>query len=122
MSREGAARALGSERAEPSLDARSGQPVAAPWLSHLGCDQVAVLCLCASSRGDQKFLAELFLVDRDDTPAALWARAKNAEHALSCAIDQLDNACAVMTIGGALVDAQQCAISHAPQLAWPGAA
>src|SRR5947209_19192108 len=103
MDRDEAHRAFGPEGAEPFLNTRGGKAVTAPRLGHLGYDEIAFLCVCASVRRNQELLAKLFLVDRDNTPAPPWARAIYAEHAMPCAIVQLGDESAVRTIGRALV-------------------
>src|SRR5262245_63836889 len=84
-------RALGRERAELFRHARAGKPIAAPARRDLDRHQIAIARVGAGARWDRKLLAELFLVDRREPPAAIRRRARNAEHALPGAVDELDD-------------------------------
>src|SRR5262249_15393757 len=87
--------------------------------------QVAIARVCAGARWDRKLVAELFLVDRREPPAAARRRAENAEHALPGAVDELDDAPGVadrIVLFAALRDPQQGAVADAGDLVRPRAA
>src|SRR6516162_7330776 len=78
--------------------------------------------VCAGARWDRKLLAELFLVNRREPPAAAGRRAVNAEHALPGAVDELDDAPAVadrIVLFDALLDPQQGTVADAGDLVRP---
>ena len=59
---------------------------------HLDGDKIAVDGAGSALARDRQLATELFLVDRNKPPAAVGQSAKNAEHALLGAVDQLDDA------------------------------
>ena len=61
---------------------------------HFDRDEIAVFGAAGMVARDGKFAAELLLVDRHETPAAARHAAKDAEHAMLGAVDQLDDASA----------------------------
>src|SRR5262249_1187791 len=83
-----------SVASEPSLSPTPppGTPNPGPARRHRDRHQVAIARVCAGARWDRKLVAELFLVDRREPPAAARRRAVNAEHALAGAVDELDDA------------------------------
>src|SRR5215813_6050110 len=118
-------RALGRERAEPLGHARAGQPIAASPRRDLDRHEIAVARFAACPGRDRQLAADLFLVDRNEPPAAARRRAKNPEYALPAAVDELDDAPAVadrVVLIAALFDPQQGAIADAGDLAWSCAA
>src|SRR5262249_30358329 len=100
----------------------AGGPKPAPARRALDRHQVAIARVCAGARWDRKLVAELFLVDRREPPAAARRRAENAEHALAGAVDELDDAPGVAGRIGLFA-----ALRHPPRsgvrgpggLAWP---
>src|SRR5262249_58155501 len=103
-------------------EAGAGERIAAPARRGLDRDQVAIARVCAGVRWDRKLLAELFLVDRREPPAAARRRAVNAEHALFGAVDELDDAPAVadrVVLFAALLDPQQGTVADAGDLLRP---
>src|SRR5262249_61901065 len=87
--------AVGREGAALFRDAGGGRPIAALARRDLDRHQVAIARVCGGARWDRKLMAELFLVDGREPPAAASCRAENAEHALAGAVDELDDASGV---------------------------
>ena len=80
-------------------------------------DEIAVNGAAGTFARNRQFAAELLLVDRDEPAAAIRQTAKDAEHAVLGAVEQLDDA-AVDIVAGAF-DAQQRAVADARHLAGP---
>src|SRR5262249_6107079 len=118
-------RALGRERAQLIRHARAGEPKPAPARRDLDRHRVGSARVSAGARWARKLVAELFLLDRREPPAAARRRAVNAEHALAGAVDELDDAPGVadrIVLFAALLDPQQSAVAHACDLVRPRAA
>src|SRR5262249_59590009 len=91
-------------------------------------DQVALPRVGGGAGRNRELAPELLLVDRRQPSAAAGQRAKDAEHALPGAIDDLDDAAlmadlrVVVVFGARLGDADQRAVVDARDLARPRAA
>ena len=120
VDRDQADRPFALERAEPLHD-RAGRQAEPAVARHLDRDEIAVLGAAGAVARDGQFAAELFLVDRHQPSAAVGQAAKNAEHAMLGAVDELDDASAGFFFVGFL-DAQQRAVADAGDFARPRAA
>ncbi len=119
VDRDQAHRLFARERAEP-LDHLAGRQPEPALARDLDGDEVAVLCAAGRVGRDADFPAELFLVDRHQTDAAVRHAAKNAERAVLGAVDQLDDAAARAVFVRAL-DADERAVADAGDFAGLGA-
>ncbi len=111
--------AFALDRSEPFHDGRDRNTEPAVTCN-LDGDEVAVHRACGCARRNRQFAAKLLLVDRHQAPAAAGNAAKDAEHAVLGAIDELDDAAARLLIVGAF-DAQQRAIADTGGFAGPRA-
>src|SRR5580658_831039 len=73
-------------------------------------DKIAVFRAAGVGGSDGSLAAKLFLVDRNEPPAAVWQAAKNAEHAMLSAVDEFYDAAARLLLI-CLFDAQQGTIA-----------
>ena len=106
---------------EPSRSTTEAGRQAKPALAcHLDGDKIAVGGAGGALARDRQFTTELFLVDRNKPPAAIGQSAKNAEHAMLGAVDQLDDA--AVGFFAVAFDTQQCAVADAGDFSRPGAA
>ena len=120
VDRDQADRLFARERAEPlnHLAGRQPEPALA---RNLDGDQIAVLGAAGCIGRDVDFPAELFLVDRHQTDAAVRHAAENAERAVLGAVDQLDDA-AARAVFVRVLDADERAVADAGHFAGLGAA
>ena len=88
---------------------------------HLDRDEIAVFRAGGMIAGDSELATELLFVDRYEAAAAARQAAKDSEHAVLGAVDQLDDAPARFLVAGSL-DAQQRAVADACDFSRPRAA
>ena len=109
-------RPLARERAEPLHHPCRGQSNAPARGCTLDGDEVAVLRVSRCAGRDRQLASKLFLVDRREASTTIGQRTEDTERALPCAIDDLDDAAAVMNgvaIRASFFDAQQGAVADA---------
>src|ERR1017187_5794849 len=101
MDRDQADGAFALDRAEPLDDGAGGQTKPA-GARNLDRDKIAIRRATGITVRDNEFAAELLFVDRHQAAAATRQAAKNSEHAVLGAIDQLDDATAGFLVAGSL--------------------
>ena len=94
---------FGLQRPEPFPNPRGLQPVAG-GSRHLRGDEIAILGISGCARRDGQLLSELFLIHRGEPAAAVWKAAKNSQHPVRGAIDDLDDAALVPNFVRGILD------------------
>src|SRR5450432_1093261 len=111
MDGDQADRLFAGKRTEPLLYLARRKPKAAR-AHEIDANEIAVLGAIAVGLGDVEFAANLLLVDRDQSPAAVGQLAEDSEHAGFGVIDYLDDAPAISAaFGVGFLHAQQCAVA-----------
>jgi hypothetical protein len=88
---------------------------------HLDRHQIAIDGARGRIRGDRKFTAELFFIDRDEAAAAAGEAAKDAERAMLRSVDKLYNPPARFLVRRPF-DANERAVADAGNFTGAGAA
>ncbi len=109
-------RALALERGE-ALDDAAGRQAETRRFARFDRDQIAVFGAACCARRNGERLAEHFLVDRLQPPAAVRQFAENPQHAVLGMIDDPDDAGGEAFFVGVVVEPQQHAVAHARRVA-----